>query len=120
MLPAQGGGPAQLRQSRGVEVPRIPFTPRVPLKVLQQMLVGYDTVRAERLLSGFAYEFYSDALVWTAQHIILARLIWGWFHVCFWTIFIINESQDSCAASLRNFPRMCSMLNVPLRPDKTV
>ena len=70
MLPAQGGGPAQLRQSRGVEVPRIPFTPRVPLKVLQQMLVGYDTVRAERLLSGFAYEFYSDALVWTAQHII--------------------------------------------------
>ena len=275
--PPRGGSPVQLRQSRGVELPRIPFTPRVPPRVLQQMLVGYDTVRAERLVSGFAYGFstgcdnvpagraennlpscseapqvidqyiqreclagrlagpfrenhpniikispiglipkkkpgsyriihhlsfpagvsvndfipreytsvtygsvdeavrlisnmsqpylaktdvanafriipirpeespllgfswrgsiymdlampmgcasssktfqeFSDALVWIAQHKFGVGSM-----VCVLDDFLfINESHDGCAASLRNFQRMCSMLHVPLRPDKTV
>ena len=65
--------------------------------------------------SSRTFQEFIEALVWIAQHKFGVGSM-----VCVLDDFLVtNESQDSCAASLRNFQSMCSMLNVPLRPDKT-
>ena len=66
--------------------------------------------------SSQTFQVFSDALVWIAQN------KFGVGHiVCVLDDFLfIDQSRDSCKASLQGFQEMCRVLHVPLRPGKTV
>ena len=66
--------------------------------------------------SSQTFQLFSDALVWIAQNKFGVGPI-----VCVLDDFLfIGGTRDQCQASLDGFRHMCQILNVPLRPDKTV
>ena len=66
--------------------------------------------------SSQTFQAFSDALVWIAQTKFGVGPV-----ICVLDDFLfIDESSDKCLASLNGFQEMCTMLHVPLRPDKTI